>query len=526
MSQHSLPLPGLLMVVLWTVGLGSLYVGAQDLSDLPGPGGTLLIRDIATGRFSLGFSSRLGALLLPFVGSPVWVARVLSIGATVAAAVGATLLGTAVAGRTAGTWAGLLTAAWAPAAYIGWSLGPGTIAWGVTWLGLGLCAWACRQQRLVWVLVGATVALCGTAVKSTALPALVLLPLMPLWAATGWRGRVRMSAIVAVGAGLGIWIGLLGATTGEPFLLAPDSPSLARILPAAHGFSALEGIEGVFSIVRRGHPHGSFGVAVGLAIIGVLVPGDHRLVRTGILLLTLAAMAIVGLVTGPLLVPRYLVPASLGLVVLSGIALRSWPRDLVPRNIWRGLAGIVLLVVTMDGIAFASAWSRVRQTYIAIEGHRFPPVPAPFAARYTRLGRGIVKASSQPGILGLMKWIRAQPGEPFASTPFRDRRESHAHLAAIASGSPFSVLRQGSCCSDSPDIESCAFDLVRTIQDGGVRLMMPDGLEGTSPDEQRFAEALGRAAGELQLQHHPIDGFSIWVGQGSGGADLCRPGQW
>jgi len=527
MSRHSMPRSHLLVVVLWTLSLSGLFVGAQDLSDLPGPGGTQLIRDLATGQFSLGLSSHMGSWLLPFTDhDPVLAARVLSVLSTVAAAVGATLLGTAALGRTSGTWAGLLTAAWAPAACMGWSFGSGTVAWGVTWFGIGFCAWACRNQRHGWVAVGALLAVTGTAVKSTAIPALVLLLLVPMWAEGGWRGRLRMGALVVVGAAIGMGIGLLGATTGEPFLLAPDSPSLARILPAAQGQPALEGMKGIFMLGRQGHPQGAFGLAVVLASIGVLVPGDRRLMRGAMLLVTLTAMAIIGVVTGPLLLPRYLVPASLGLVVLSGAALRSWPQGRVARNTWRGCAGVVWLAVTLDGIAYASAWSELRQTYITIEDHRFPPMPAPLADRYGSMSRGIVMESSQPSILGLMTWIQSQPGQPIATIPFRDRRETHAHVAAIASESPFSVVRLQSCCTDSSVPRACVLELIETIDEGGFRLVIPDDTEGIPPQERRLAVALRRAASAGDLPYQTIDGFSIWIGRGSGGGELCEAGRW
>ncbi len=502
----------LLVAAACGLALHGLLLAGLDLHDLPGPGGALLARDLLQGSHSQGPASWLAA-------PPVWLLglesglRVVASASLGCAMLGAGLAAWALAGRRAAPWAAALTASWALVTHQGLLVDAGGLAWGLSWLGLGLCWWALGARRPIPAALGAAVLVLGVAVKASALPVLALLPLalwMPADAASSEpRPGLRLPALALLGGAL------LGAGLGW-LLQGPDLPWL--------GAQAVQGAEGgagwlsaVLALAGRGLPHGSFPLLALLAAAGVALCVGRRRQAVLLLALTLAALALVGEARAERLQPRHLLPASLGLVVLTA-AVTRWrrPRWLAPTL----LGGLVLLAV-LDSLAFAHAFAAQRARFAGTQPAALPAAPAPFAGRYPELPWPVFFESSLGGVAELLPLAAGAPG-PVAGVSWQERRDVHLELVTLERGASYRRLSQDRCCLLEQATEACAAEVVEALDGAGALLILPGKLEVVAPEDRAFAAAL--LAALPQRQRRPARWIAV-QGSGSGGELPCRGGR-
>ena len=504
-----------LFPVLALVGglvLHAVVLFGLDLHDLPGPGGVLLARDLFQGQHSQGPASFL-ALPGVMLGLEPGL-RLANAAALFAAMVGAGLAAAALAGRAAAPWAVLLTAGWAVVGHQAVLVDAGAYAWGLAWLGLGLSWWACAQRRGGLAALGALLLALGVAVKASALPVLVLLPLAPWLKAraepTGPRGHgpALLSAAMLLGLGIGAGLGWALQGPEQPWL---GAQAVDRSLAGSGWLLAL------VAMGERGLVQGSFPVLVVLAGLGAVVLVRRQPLALAVLALSLVALAVIGEARAERLQPRHLLPASVGLVALVA-ALSRWRR---PRWVAPVALGLLCGVAVMDSLAFAHAFSQQRERFAQTRTARLPPVPGVLLNRYGALPWTLFYESSISGVAELVALPGTAPGG-VASPSYQERRDVHLELATLQAGAPYRRLGADRCCLMGQDRAACAAEVVRALDAAGALLVLPGKLEVVTPDDRAFARLLQQALGGAARR--PTR-WRVVRGTGSGGELPCRTGK-
>jgi hypothetical protein len=493
----------LLPAAAWLAALGlhAWLLAGLDLSDLPGPGGALLARDLVLGEVVQGPAAWAGRALVTVGVPPLGAVRLLSVGGYAVALAGVLLAARTLGGPAAGAWAALLTACWSPAAFQGWLLDPGDLAWGLAWLGLGLAWAAAGEGRAGLAAGGAALLVLGIAAKPSALPVLPLLAVAPLFAR---RGRLRLALALALGAGLA----LLPAWA----LQGPTQPWMPGGDPETHPGPGWLGA--VLALPGRDLPQGDFVALAALAALATVLPTRRRRLRLTLLLLTIAVIAAVGQTEGTRLQPRHLLPACVGLLVLvAGLAG-------LPRHRWVVHCGLALLgtLAWLDTLAFADAWAAQRAQVVGTAPAHLPAAPAILRARYATLPWLVLVESSLPNAARLPALIDAAPG-PVAGLPLQERREALLEVLAVQGDHPWRTLYRALCCTDSEEDAACADRLLDDTLRQGTRLVLPGKFQAAAGEDQAWAEALIGAVEARSGRHPP----SAWLTWGRGVADGSLP---
>ena len=439
------------------VGFHVWIVGGLDLADHPGAAGILVIRDVLAGQLDQGIASH-AARLLGAITPPADAAHLLSSLSAGAAMLGAALAAAALGGPRAAVLGALLTATWSLTATQAWLVGPGTLAWGLAWLGVGL-AWAgARATRPGVVAAGALCVVLGAATKATAAPALVLLALAP---AFGGRGRSA--------AGL-----LVGAATSAALAwgLSPDDT------PWVAGTGAGSGeLLAAWTLDRRDLRLGALPVVTAGAVLGAL---GRRALPWVVLACSVTLFAAVGHLRGELLHPRHLVVASLGFVVLVACAR--------PRLV----AVLAVGLAVLDTLGWATAWQAQRAERIEVAAATLPDVGW-FAERHRPLPESVFLSLSIADALKLAELGASAPARGVVLPELPDRRDAHVHVGALEAGRPAGTLSAARCCKESPNPKACAEATADAALAAGLRVVASRTSTLDDQRERAFAMALARA---------------------------------
>ena len=483
-----------------------------DLHDLPGPGGVLLARDLIQGQHTQGPASFLAQPSIMLGLGPGL--RAANAAALLAAMVGAGLAAAALAGRAAAPWAMLLTAGWAVVGHQAVLVDAGVYAWGLAWLGLGLAWWACVQRWGWLAALGAMLLAVGVAVKASALPVLVLMPLAP-WLRprvepSGPRGHgpALLCAALLLGLGVGAGLGWAMQGSGQPWL---GAPSVDRSLAVGGWLLAL------VAMGDRGLVQGSFPVLVVLAGLGAVIAVRRQPLALAVLALSLVAMAVIGEARAERLQPRHLLPVSVGLVALVA-SLSRWRR---PRWVAPVALGLLCGVAALDSLAFAHAFSQQRERFAQTRAARLPPVPGVLLNRYGALPWPVFFESSISGVAALVALPATAP-RGVASPSYQERRDVHLELAALQAGAPYRRISAERCCLVDQKHAACAAEVVRALDAAGALLVLPGKLEVVAPEDRAFARLLQQAVGGAVRR--PAR-WRVVQGTGSGGELPCRMGK-
>ena len=440
------------------IGIHLGLVAALDLRDHPGAAGILVLRDVLSGSAEQGIASQAAAVLSEFV-APERSVHLLSTLAAVAAMLGAGLAAGAVGGAEAGMVGALFAAAWSLTATQAWLVGPGTLAWGLAWLGVGLGWSGARTSRLLLVAGGAALAVLAAATKATAAPALVLVALAPLF---GER-RVRVAL-----SGLG---GGLAAVAIATWLQGDATPWVA-------GTAAGDGtLAAAWTLGERGLRVGALPL-VTLAAIGGAV--RRRPSRWLVLVTTVALFAGIGHLRGELLHPRHLVVASLGFLALVA--------SLRPRFVAWALVGLALA----DTLGWATAWQHQRSERIEVAPAELPDVGW-FATRYGELPESVFLSLSIADALELAELGAEAPEAGVLIPELYDRRDAHLHVGALLAGRPAGTLSHARCCKENPKPQICAEHTAAAALAAGLRVVAPRVSTLDDDRERAFAMAVARA---------------------------------
>ena len=432
-------------------------VSAMDLRDLAGPGGTLLVRDLARGETSQGLAAWMGWPVAALLG-PVIAARVLVSASVAAAVVGAGLAGRALGGLWSGSVAALLVACWALSAGQGWLISGGTVAWGLCWLGIGLTWDGAERTAPGAVALGAGLVVLGAAAKLTALSAA---PLVVLALFVAEENRLRLGLAMVLGSAVALLLAGLTLPTTAPW-------ATEQALQQSAALAVLVGLP-------TKTPQGVLPMAVGMAVLGAVLSPRRRVAGAAVALVVIGFVAIAS-ARGERLQPRHLLPLSFGLVIpAAALAARV-----------RGLAVVMVVVALLDTLAWGHAWAELRATHLETAAFQAPRPPWP---TYEPPAWTVFHESSTPGAIALMT-LASEGDGGVVGLPLADRRESHLEAAAAIVGQPSRVLTTARCCQTGEAIEACAVRVQSDLLASGARLILPGNSVAVPEVHRDFAAAL------------------------------------
>lgn len=511
-------------VLAWRAGV----LLGLDLHDVPGAPGAQVLASALTEN-APGWESRvLAAWLSALPLAPRFATHLLMALAGLVSVGGAALGGHALADRRGAMAAALVAAAWSQTTFVSMLVGADALAAGLTWLGLGL-AWQGARTGfggLVLGGVGTFVVAVGLGFKMTAVPAVPLLLAAPL------LGRRTLVGPVSTALGL-----TAGAMAGWAFLAAHY-----RLPPAGGGMAAaglqpvLEGWARLLTLRSHAGHDGALPLLALLALLGILLPGARPRHGWRVGLLTALALGMTVSSLGDHLRPRYLVAASYGLVVLVGAGLARSVHLARPLRLARHLpAGLVILFLVLDALAFFETWSQRRVRWAGTAPSSWISAPARFTARYRQMP--FDTSTSAVGSAPLLELGEQAPAGGVAGIHLRDRRESHLELGAALVRRPARILWSRRCCGEETASASCATEVVQDLGRAGAVLVLPrleePGPQGVTRVDDRirsWGDALAKAAEEAVttgvLSPEPEKGgawWRVWRGQGSAGPLPCGP---
>ena len=489
-----------------------------DLRSLPGPGGVKMITALVEGNTGRDWCTWLIASAMPLTDGQILPASQLVMeGGALAAVLGACLAGHAIGGWRAGLCAGGLAATWGWSIFTAIVIGADAPACGLAWLGVGLCWMAARTgvRGLLVSLLGAMLVAFAAAVKIVALPAAALLAVGPLLARRWWLGLAHGTATVG---GL-----LLGR---QRWLAQPDNH--VSEIPTPDWAVISEGLTRVQDILGNTVREDVLLQLLALGVVGALIPGRRWPARLLLAGLTVGVFGFTAQTISDKLRPRYLIPAALAPMVLSGVALSALPalasrvRMLRPL---RPLAWIPLVAVcgglTLDALGLLHGWASLVGRFDATRPADLPTPPQGWMFRHHRLSHLMHTDHSAVGATVLVEQA-SQAATPLATIPLRDAREFHLTAAAGLAGNAYTVLETRRCCQDVS--EGCAERTVAALESAGARLILPTdaGAANRVPMQHKaFARQLAEAASQIRPLEEAGEWWVVWQGAGTGGELPC-----
>lgn len=513
----------LLGVLPWLLLFGLAFImrswmqWALDLRDLPGPAAAVTVVRAWMEPVQIQWDVRIVSTLQTILGDIERAAWLASFLGSMAQVMGAALLGWGMLGRRGGLAAGTVAALWSLSIHDALIVGSNPIATGLAWLGVGLCvAGTCGGRKgWLWMVLGATLAVLGTDIKVVVLPVLPLLGAVFFARSPSRKGRWTAAAWMIMTA----WIcwEWLQPESSQPLV---GSPRLDESMIAS-------GWAGILDMAGRGHPEGHLEVLMAAACVGGLIPGPRWFPRVALLSLSMGVVLVTSAILGPVVKPRYLLPPSLGLVVLSGLAmvlLAHWLERVRPHA--RHWVWLFPFWLFLDGIAFMEGLGQRRMNYAGAEGPALPLLPSMFSARYVDMPDPMLLGLTGRGMVNFRQLIAERPGG-VATPMLRDNRHTQAEMLSYLEDHPYRILDAQNCCQDR-DRSRCARELVQDLDRAGMAMVLPIQTlheRRVKSDDDVWLEELYRAA----RQTHPdADEETRWwwirEARGSGGPLPCIEG--
>lgn len=471
------------------------------------------------------------------VGDPVQGSLLLSLMSGLAVVAAVWLMGRVLTEGRDGRAMGLIAAA-APLVVQGSLLkGGDALAVALAWWGVALGWWGARAQaqasesegsaRVAMVAAGLLWGL-SAAAKPVALPAGAFLLLAPLF---GERRSLRW-----LGGGLAGGL-LLALPFLRPLLLPhPDMGLLGSWwhdgVPSFGGLPRW-GITGIVTLLRSGwnHPWSQVAPLSVVALIGSVVAGPRRGARLALLGMAFAVPVGVAALLGSRLQPRYLTSATLGWVLLTGMALTPAilrvPRARPP-GAWRMLLGPLPLSLGVTVLAMSSLrlWEGMATLRVQEEGTA-PPRGMLGDWPETWAPTEPYRDSSVCGGLALERLAdtlakHLPRGGTVVTLPLRDGRTWHLFgPLGVARPDLHQVLLTAGCCPSGP--EACAAVLPDALaKSGGGALVLP-----LLPEGRCTTGALPDGLEPWQQALRPlVSSEGVWFGTlevapVTGATDLC-----
>ena len=395
--------------------------------------------------------------------------------------------------------------------YFGLLTGVDTLAFGISWLGIGLL---CSGIRLQWIglpfaCLGLTLLPLSISIKEAALPVLAF----SIWGLFSLPRRIdRQSLIVFT---------LLGGYClyWSYAWFFPDSPT--RVSQTSLSVSALEqGWQELQRLPKRGMPEGKLDQLLLLSLLGFLMISAQRIKFLLLSIFTAVIILYTAYSLGSLLRPRYLAPAFYSVPILLSFVLEElWKKGATGKSI----CGLLLFLVFMDSWAFFYIWGQARAELTGSSIHPLPRPPAAWLYQYQKNTDINQKDLSFYGSIEIIEQIE-QREQGIAVPRLRDDRHNSVKAFNSIYGYPSLILDPGRCCLGTPVDQHCANRIVENVRQTGLILAIPrmqKGIERVQGNEKSWIQDLLNAAAATNEAQEGI----YWIflpPEGTGGDLPCQ----
>jgi len=471
-----------------------------------------------------------------FGGDALITTRVATILCGLCAVLGAMFAASSLLGWRAAVGAGLVAAIWSQSAFLWLLIGADTMAWGLSWLGLGV-AWICARRGplgALGVLLGTALVLLSAAIKIMALPAAAFLFVAPLLV-DSHRRRYRAAVTCSLLVVFGIAYLAFRPQLSGGFVDAPSALSPSLLLTGTASFMSF----------LLNQPEGwMYAVLGGLAASGALLPASGpsrgRWSQRGVLaILGFVVVAVTCESLGDKIRSRFLVVTAFPIIVLAGCAF-VLVQHAVERAIshhlprWSKMVGwlvpcAIVPFLVLDCLAFMHAWSRLRETAEGANASTLPRPPEALANHYLGLSESHVLDISGIGGIDMAALGASAPEAGVLIPPLRDETEFILLAHAAHAGKINVQLRPELCCGYLTQLDSCAVDLVSQVDRAGARLVLPNledqetVLDRVDPKFGEWTALLIDAAGDSLVREGRW--WLVMDGSGADGPTPCATRQ-
>ncbi|MAA79017.1 MAG: hypothetical protein CL916_07125 [Deltaproteobacteria bacterium] len=446
-----------------------------DLRDMPGAAGTEVIYKASIGERKGDITVLTIQWLSHYLDvGPQKAGRILSSTSGLIQLISLMLCGAAFSKRSA-IILGWIGACWSMSHYFPLLSGADPVCVSIAWLSIGLCWWGASQKKPIGVLAvmcGVSLAPLAVSIKELGLPPIVLLALTPLWIKNWNRHLLYLSILIGYCA---YW---------SYAWMWPTNPTR---LQTEFSFSFLSsGWYRLLDLYDRGIPQGKYDQL--LILSGLLLFTSTKKIKTRILVWICGCILIIGTayVLGPRTRPRYITPASLGILCSISYSLSLWKKTFTQRATF-----LLCSLLICDSWAYYDTWAQKRQRIVGGSKERIPNPPQWWTRQYQHANDITHRDLSLYGAIDLIEVLEKHTG--LATMRLRDER--HRSLLAFAqiSGKKSLVLDPGSCCAGEPVNEKCAQRVVESVLDLGYGIVLPTlqkGVERIYPNEEKWRNLL------------------------------------
>ena len=345
----------------------------------------------------------------------------------------------------------------------------------LSWLSVGLCWWGASTSSLLGIfamMIGVSLAPLVVSIKELGLPPLVLIVLTPLWVPK-WN---RSSFLVAL---------VLGYCAFWSYSwMWPRSPT--RLQPEVSLTFLSVGWERLLDLYDRGIPQGKFDQLIILS--GILLGTSKDRFRTRAIVWVLGCVLIIGTAyaLGPKTRPRYITPATLGILCSISYSLSMWNSSYARRGTF-----LLCFLFFCDSWGYFDTWAKTRQQIVGGNTDKIPSPPKWWTQQYQHANDITHRDLSLYGAIDLIEILEQHRG--LATMRLRDERHRSLLAFASISGKNALVLDPGACCAGEPVNENCASRVVQSVLDAGYGIVLPTqqkGVERIYPNEERWLSLL------------------------------------
>ena len=483
-KKAEIPMRIIFLGPMTLIGLCIFLRQSLDLRDRPGAAGT---RSIYHASPSTPPSKDWPAMLIEWSHTqfdlPLDMASSLvSFAAVFIGLVGLTMAGFAVDGRRGAMGAGLVGATWSLTGYMAILDGIDPLTFGIAWFAVGMCwmSGSATIWSILFGIMGAAAAPFAVTLKETALPAVALCILTPLFI------RPSKWLLLSIpGAAYSLYWSYAWFWPEEASRLKTSLPDAASI---RHGWFLLK------NLAYRGLPEGKFDQFIVLSLLSGVIPIGHWWKRLLIGISSSAAICFTAHTLDELVRPRYLTVASFGLLVCVGTISG---RIISRKNRWTALPLAIILVFNLlDGWAFMDAWAEKRRTITGASELNWPNPPDLWQRQFKNMTDLTLRDLTLWGGVELAVLSSTHPNGLAIPRLRDDRHFSLSGLAQIYQ-IPHVIVDPGNCCKGRHADASCAAQVMSELQTAGITMVIPTAIKGVQrmhKVEENWRMALLKAA--------------------------------